>query len=77
MAINNIQRGHRAKSVIVGQSSAVYINFYNPELKENILTGLCIDIDIKKMACCIVCKRSLPKEASDDEMIICNNRKIK
>ena len=77
MAINNIQRGHRVKSVIVSQSSAVYINFDNPELKENILTGLCIDIDIKKMACCIVCKRSLPTVASDYEMITCNNCNIK
>ena len=58
-----------------GQLSAVYINFDNPELKENILTGLCIDIDIKTnlMACCIVCKRSLQTEASDDEMSTCNN----
>lgn len=52
------------------------INIDNPGLKENILTGQCTGVDITKTACCMVCNKSLPTEASDDEMITCNNGRI-
>ena len=52
------------------------INIDNPELKENILTGQYIGVDINETACCMVCNKSLPTEALDDEMITCNNCKI-
>ena len=51
-------------------------NIDSPELKENILTGQYIGVDINKTACCMVCNKSLPTEALDDEMITCNNCKI-
>ena len=64
-------------TVIHGVGDIDNINIDNPELKENILTGQCIGVDIKKKtACCMVCNKSLPTEVSDDEMITCNNCKI-
>ena len=52
------------------------INIDNQRTERNILIGQCIGVDINKTACCMVCNKSLPTEASDDEMITSNNCKI-
>ncbi len=48
------------------------INFDAPQLKENLLTGECVAVQVNRTSCCLVCNNSFNLPIAAEEMVTCS-----
>ena len=48
------------------------INLENPQIKDNIITGKIVGVNIKKTTCCVACNKAITTE-SEEDMYTCKN----
>lgn len=63
------------QSTIIKEIDAISnINLENPHIKDNIITGKIIGVNVKKTTCCVACNKELMSENDDDEIYTCTNK---
>ena len=52
------------------------VNLTSQEIQDNIITGYCIGVNIKRSSSCVACNNSLENIAPEDELITCGHCKL-
>ena len=49
------------------------INFDAPQIKENLLTGQCVAIQLNRTSCCLICNKGINLPIAAEEMVTCSS----